>query len=151
MIQLLLVINLLLSAYSSEPAPNIKFETIDGKAGQLNTYKGKVVYLSVWASWCTPCLENYEKYESIREQLAKEGVILLNVSIDKNPELWKKTVARHSTINGINVLSSDIPELMRNYSISKVPEYHIIDKTGHFVYLSDTPGRDIISEFKKWL
>ena len=151
MIQLLLLLNVFFSSYQGDPAPNIRFETIDGKLDHLNTYKGQVIYLSVWASWCKPCLNNYEKYESVRKQLAEEGVILLNVSIDKNPDLWRAAVAKHSNINGINVLSSDIKNLMDNYRITKVPDYHIIDKTGNFVFLSDNAGRDIVAEFKAWL
>ena len=154
MIQLLFLLNIFFSSPQSEladPAPNFQFETIDGKKDDLTAYKGKVIYLSIWASWCKPCINNYEKYESVREQLAEEGVILLNVSIDKNPDLWRAAVAKHSNINGINVLSSDITTLMNKYRITKTPDYHIIDKTGNFVFLSDNAGRDIVAEFKAWL
>ncbi len=155
MASLLLVINIFFSLFttstSGEPAPNIRYETIEGETSHLYTHKGQVIYVSIWASWCKPCLNNYEKYESVRTQLEKEGVVLLNVSIDRNPDLWRAAVKKHHYINGTNVLASDISKTMKDYGISKVPDYHIIDKSGQFVYLSDNAGRDIIEEFKAWL
>jgi len=154
MLSLVLVFNVFYSLFSttlSEPAPNIRYETTTGASSHLYTHKGQVVYVSIWASWCKPCLENYKKYESVRAQLEKEGVVLLNVSIDRNPDLWRAAVEKHDYINGTNVLATDISRTMKDYRISKVPDYHIIDKSGHFVYLSDNAGRDIIEEFRAWL
>lgn len=136
---------------SAEPAPDISFVTMAGETKKLSDYKGQVVYLSLWASWCGPCRKNFAKYNSIRKHLKSKGVVLLNVSIDKNSENWEETIESLPYINGINALASDIPQVQRDYDISKIPDYHIINKAGNFVYLSDDANRDIIMEFEKWI
>jgi len=146
-----LLICLICSVLNSEPAPNIEFVTEDGIAQQLDQYKGKVIYLSFWASWCGPCKKNFAKYKGIRSALESKGVVLLNISIDKDSENWKNALEKHSYITGVNVLATDIPKAQKNYNISKIPDYHIINKAGEFVYLSDDADRDIIKEFQKWI
>lgn len=135
----------------AEPAPDISFMTLDGEAQKLNDYKGQVIYLSFWASWCGPCKKNFAKYNGIRKALSKKGVVLLNVSIDKNSDNWRAALEKHNYIQGINVLAADIPQAQRDYQLSKIPDYHIINKAGNFVYLSDDDNRDIIKEFQHWI
>lgn len=132
-------------------APDIQFVTPDGAKASMDQYKGQVIYLSFWASWCGPCKANFKKYQSMRKELEALGVVILNVSIDKDMTKWYEALEIHDYITGVNVRALDIPQVMSDYSLTKVPDYHIIDKKGDYVYLSDKPNRDIISEFKVWL
>lgn len=126
------------------PMVNLEGETIS-----LANYRGKVVYISFWASWCKPCISNFEKYKDIRQSLEKEGVILLNVSIDKRKEKWKQAMAKYN-IAGDHVISKK-EDLYPEYDISSIPLYEIINKEGFFVYLSDEVGRDILAQFRNWV
>ena len=132
-------------------APDIQFVTQEGAMASMDEYEGQVIYLSFWASWCGPCKANFRKYQSMREELEALGVVILNISIDKDITKWHEALEVHDYITGVNVRALDIPQVMSDYSLSKVPDYHIIDKKGNYVYLSDKPSRDIISEFKVWL
>ena len=136
---------------SGTPAPDIAFQTSEGEQAQLSDYEGAVVYLSIWASWCGPCLSNFKKYEEIRNQLAAEGVVLINVSIDKDPVAWTAALSKYPHINGINVLAEDIIQLKRDYEIASIPEYHIVNRLGDFVYLPSGPQRDVVGAFRGWL
>lgn len=147
----LLLICLHWSVYSfGQEAPDFSFTTLDGELSQLSDYKDKVVYLSFWASWCKPCIINFDKYEEMRSQMANEGVVLLNVNIDKSEELWRKAVSRHS-IDGTHVRGHDLESLQELYKLYSIPSYEIINKKGEFVYLSDNPDRNILGEFKQWV
>ena len=108
-----------------------------------------MLYVSFWASWCAPCIQNFKKYAEIRTQLESEGVLLLNVSIDKNKEAWRSHLEKQP-INGIHVLAAK-EDLYPEYELSSIPLYEIINKSGQFVYLSDEPNRDIIAQFRAWL
>ena len=130
---------------------NFEFQTADGKVSNLEALKGEVVYLSFWATWCKPCIQNFEKYHSFRETLLKEGIYLLNINLDKDPSKFEAFLAKTNTLNGVNARPVNLEQLSIDYKIASIPEYHIIDKTGAFVFLSQNPNRDVLAEFKKWL
>jgi len=130
------------------PAPNFALPDENGRMVSLSDYKGKVVYLSLWATWCKPCLSGFQKSESIRKELADMGVVLINISVDRDPNVWKATMSRVS-MPGINLLSQD-SAILATYDAGSLPVYNIIDKNGNFVYLSEG-FRDIKAEFRKFL
>lgn len=129
-------------------APDLQLVTMDHKPVYLNDFRGKVVYISFWASWCQPCISNFAKYAEVRNRLHTEGVVLLNVSIDEQPEQFRNAVAKHN-MRGLNVQPMDIAATKKLYNLYAIPSYFIIDKQGKFTHLSDKEGRDVISEFKK--
>ncbi len=122
--------------------PNEKGEQVS-----LSDYKGKVVYVSFWATWCKPCLQGFEKTAAMRQQMQDVGVVLLNVSLDDSEETWKKTMSRIN-IPGDHMLAGRDAELMEEYQLYNIPSYYIIDKEGRLAYLSDGYDRDIIGEFR---
>ena len=135
---------------SQELAPDFSYVDLSGSQEHLSELRGEVVYISFWASWCEPCLRNFKKYKAIRSQLQAEGVILLNVNIDKTENLWQKSLAVQD-IDGINVRASDINKLHAQYELSSIPLYEIVNRPGELVYLPDDPNRSIIDAFKGWL
>jgi thiol-disulfide isomerase/thioredoxin len=131
-------------------APDLQLVTIDGKPLYLKEFQGKVVYINFWASWCQPCISNFMKYAKVRNRLFTEGVVLLNISIDEQPEQFRNAVTRLN-IQGLNVQPMDIAATKRLYNLYAIPSYFIVDKQGKFAHLSDKEGRDVIAEFKKLL
>lgn len=116
-------------------APNISLQLENGSLVQLSNYRGKVVYVSFWASWCAPCIKNFEKTAATRRELQRQGVVFLNISLDEKSANWKKTLQRRSII-GTNVLASDISKTQLDYLIGALPEYRVIDKQGFFTKLA---------------
>lgn len=130
-----------------ETAPNFTVVDENGRQVSLSDYTGKVVYISFWASWCGPCLKGFRNSESLRKQIQKEGVVLLNVSLDKKASVWKGTLNKQKIV-GINTKAIVKAELQQLYDVGALPAYFIVDKKGKFTYLSDNPDRNIIEEFR---
>jgi len=116
-----------------EFAPLFTLQNTDGKMVSLDSYKGKVVYLSFWATWCKPCLSGFFKTKEIRAELTEMGVILMNVSLDKDPDLWRTTMDR-VPMPGVNLLGNT--NVQAEWQLYKLPAYFIVDKTGRLAYLS---------------
>lgn len=141
---------LVVSADAQEKAPVFKFNHVDGAEASLSDLKGKVLYVSFWASWCKPCIVNFEKYNETREELEDIGVTLLNVNIDQTEEKWMQSLEQHD-INGVHVRGQDLDSLQSIYQLYSIPSYEIINKKGEFVYLSEGENRNLIEEFKSWV
>ncbi len=114
-------------------APDFTLEDKNGQAVSLSSYKGKVVYLNFWASWCKPCMAKMDQLRSIQAKLEQEGIVFLNVSLDRQKDTWLNTLSSKG-IGGINVLANgDIEsDVARSYQIKILPQYYIIDRNGYF-------------------
>ena len=129
-------------------APQLTFRSTDGKTHTLDEYRGKVIYLSFWASWCKPCLAGFQKSATLRKELEAAGIVLLNISIDEKEDAYDAARTRQELV-GIVGLATDIPETQHLYALSTLPAYYIINKSGQFTYLSAGDSRNIVEEFRK--
>ncbi len=131
-------------------APDFEGMLANGNKISLGDYHGQVVYVSFWATWCKPCLQGFKKSELLRKDLQEMGIVLLNVSLDKEEAVWRKTMAKQNII-GENMLVEDIDEMKKLYNLSTLPAYHIVGKDGRFNFLSNKASRNLLEEFKGFL
>lgn len=131
-------------------APDFKVQDELGNIRSLASYRNKVVYISFWAHWCKPCINGFKKSHALRAKLDKMGIVLMNVSIDNDQSTWKKALAKHNIL-GRNFIAINVNEVKRQYGLSSLPAYFIVNKQGKFVYLSDEENRDILKEFEDFL
>ncbi len=132
-----------------EFAPDFEMTMADGSKQKLSDFRGKVLYLSFWASWCKPCISSFNKYRKMREDMEKLGIVMLNVSIDKSNEKWKAAIAEHQPTGIHAAVAQD--SVRDAYQLYSVPLYEIVGKRGQFLYLSDDPDRNILDNFRQFL
>ena len=114
------------------PAPNFTFPDLDGKMVSLIDYKGKVVLLNIWATWCAPCVAEMPSMEKLYQELKGEGFEILAISVD---EAGAKAVIpfmeKHKL--GFPVLLDPKGDIKNLYQATGIPESFIIDKDGIIV------------------
>lgn len=155
-LSLFLVVSLRLSAQeiledtAGEFAPNFEYITpADEAVYQLSDLKGEVVYISFWASWCKPCIQGFEKYKSIRREMAEAGVVLLNISIDQDLDKWRNAIESYD-IRGIHGRGLPLA-LQESYQLYNVPRYEIVGKQGQFLYIDREGGKTVMDNFQEFL
>jgi len=121
-------------------APAFSLTDIDGNTVSLEDFKGKVVYLDFWASWCGPCMREVPHAKELKERFKEqEDLVFLYISVDEDLDAWKNTVAQHE-IKGVHLniqgMGNETAEL---YNVKGVPTFFIIDRDG--VIHNNSPAR----------
>jgi len=114
---------------AGEEAIDFALPDLDGKPVKLSDYRGKVVFLNFWATWCKPCEEEMPSMQALYEGLGNDRFEILAVSVDKDgPE----TVAGYVKKYGITfpVLHDRRGKIKETYKTTGVPETFIIDQNG---------------------
>ena len=112
-----------------QPAPNFTFPGLDGEMVNLTDYRGKVVFLNIWATWCTPCRQEMPSMERLYRELKGEDFEILAVSIDA---LGAKAVAPFMKEYELSfpALLDTGGTIQRLYGTTGIPETFIINKEG---------------------
>ncbi len=120
---------------NGSPAPNFNLVSAGGQTVGLEDFRGNVVYLNFWASWCKPCIQKMDKLKSIQPVLEREGVKFVNISLDKTKEAWASALNRYQLNNsGIHLFANSEIEsgIASEYGVRILPQYYIINKDGAF-------------------
>jgi peroxiredoxin len=111
------------------PAPDFTFPGLDGKMVSLSDYRGKVVLVNIWATWCPPCVEEMPSMEKLYQKLKGKDFEILAVSIDS---LEAKVVAPFMKKHKLTfpALIDSSGTIRKTYRATGIPESFIIDKNG---------------------
>jgi peroxiredoxin len=111
------------------PAPEFTLPDLDGKMVNLADYKGKVVLLNIWATWCPPCVEEMPSMEKLYQELKEEDFVLLAASVDAS---GNEVVAPFMKTHKLSfpALTDTQGKLQDLYQTTGVPESFIIDENG---------------------
>ena len=117
---------------ASQAAPAWKLQNMEGKTVQLSDFKGKVVLLNFWATWCPPCRQEIPELIALQKQYADKGLVVIGVSMDQG---GPARVASFTKKMGITY-----PIVMGDGKIDKayggiqvLPTTFIIDRKGNVV------------------
>ena len=113
------------------------YEDADGNQVSFLDFKGKVLYVDVWATWCGPCIAEIPNKKKLQQHFAgNDNIVFVGVSIDNPRDLqkWKDFIAKND-LTGIQLHGNiDNPSnITRLYAIKGIPRYLLFDKQGHIV------------------
>jgi thiol-disulfide isomerase/thioredoxin len=127
-----------LSALGLEPVQgnpallNFTAQTLDGKTVQLSDYKGKVILLNFWATWCPPCRAEMPTIEKLYQALKNEpNFVFLAVDAHEKPDQVKGFIKK--TGYHFPVLLDTTGEADAEYSVQAIPTTYLIDRSGHIL------------------
>jgi peroxiredoxin len=127
-------IELLKSVEVGQPAPDFTMDTNKGDSLSLSSFKGKVVVIDFWASWCAPCRKENPHMLEMYKELHPKGVEFLGVSLDKNKKSWLKAIKDDKLVwNHVSDLKYWACKAAKLYGISGIPATIVIDQNGIIV------------------
>ena len=128
-------------------APAFTLKDFRGKEHSLSDYKGKVLVIDVWATWCGGCIAKLPKYmEMAGKYKDRDDIVFITISIDDKGAYnsWKYALPRLKLMGMTNLLASKGEcTFQKDYNITGIPRYFLIDKEGKIVSVyAPTPGKD---------
>ena len=134
-LSLLLTAPLLRAAddFKPAPAPAWQLKDVNGTVVSFDQFKGKVVVLDFWATWCAPCRSEIPGYIALQEKYARAGLVMVGVSLDREgPEVVKKFMTDQKINYQIVLGDEKIAEAFGG--VEAIPTTFIIDRQGTIRY-----------------
>jgi peroxiredoxin len=111
-----------------EPVPDFELPDLDGRAKRLMDFRGQVVVLNFWATWCPPCVDEMPSLEKLHGSLASKGLAVVAVSVDERFSDIVDFVKSYGVT--FTILHDNGRKIARSYQSFKYPETYIIDRNG---------------------
>ena len=115
-------------------AADFTYPDVNGKQVSLSDFKGKVVLIDVWATWCAPCRGEIPHLKKLEEEMKGMDVIFLGVSVDeaRNKQKWLDFIEQEK-LGSIQVFASGWSKITKDYKINGIPRFIVIDRKGNVV------------------
>ena len=131
---MLLVTTMSFANKSGDTAAEISLKGMNGKQVNLTSFRGKVVLVDFWASWCKPCRKSFPQLKSVYDAYKRKGFEVYSVSVDMDPADWK-AAASSEKLNWVlvNDTSGDVAV---KWDVNYIPNSFLLDKNGKIVAIN---------------
>jgi peroxiredoxin len=115
--------------FQAREALNFELPALDGSASYtLRDYRGQVVYLTFWASWCNPCRQEMPYLAQLWERHQDEGFQVLAINVDEDLALARAFAAEYEL--PFPLLRDENREISTSYRVPGYPAHYIVDRSG---------------------
>ncbi len=138
---------------TNRPAPNLELPALNGGTIKLSDYRGKVVLVNFWGTWCDPCKEETPALQAMHQELEQQGLVILGVNLYSQETQGEPAVRAFLDNYSVTYpMALDVKgEAARDFQISPIPVSYFIDKTGtiRFVKLGVLSKADVRALFER--
>ena len=134
-------------------SPTFNFKDFNDKSTSLNDFKGKYVYIDIWATWCEPCKDELVPLQELNRTF-NTNIEFVSISVDylKDIKKWKSFI-KANNLKGTQLIADNnwYSDFIRAYKITTIPRFILIDPQGNIVDAqAPRPSqKKLISLFKK--
>lgn len=129
-----------------EPAIDFNYPDIEGNEFSLSSFKGDLVYVDVWATWCGPCKAEIPSLQKLESDYHGKDITFMSVSVDTDKEAWQKMVAEKE-LGGVQLWADGWSKITKDYAIFGIPRFMLFDSEGNVISTNaPRPSSDEIRE-----
>jgi len=116
------------------PAPDVAFRTRDGSEVTLQDFRGRVVLLNFWATWCAPCVEEMPTLDALEADLKDEGLSVLAISQDRGGlDTVQPFLRDELEVQELGIYLDPKGRLAQAFGLRGMPTTYLIDARGRVV------------------
>jgi peroxiredoxin len=132
------------------PAPAFRLKTFDGQTVSLADYRGKVVLLDFWATFCPPCVQALPELQALHAKNASSGFAVIGVTVDDRAPLVRKATTRAKVAYPILMAT---PEVWNAYKVNALPSLILVGRDGNIIrrYGGEADRTAMLSEIERAL
>ena len=118
--------------------PNYTFFDKNDEEKNLNDFRGKILYIDLWATWCTPCLEMQPYFNALSKDFEneKDEIEFIGISLDRELDKgkWKKLIKRRK-LEGTQLIAMDAfkSEICKDLKVTMIPRFIIVGRDGELI------------------
>ena len=120
------------SAAKPAPAPAWTLKNLEGKPVSLSDFKGKVVILDFWATWCPPCRAEIPSFIELQKEYGDQGLAVIGLSLDESGAAAVKKFVERAGMN-YTVVMADQAVAGAYGGVEAIPTTFVIDRQGRIV------------------
>lgn len=130
---LLVLLFLSLSSFAAGPvtAPEFTLPTAAGTIA-LHDYRGKVVYVDFWASWCVPCRQSFPWMNTMAEKYRKDGLVVVAINLDKDREQAQRFLDQYTA--SFPVAFDPAGRAAEAFKVQAMPSSFLVSRTGTVLF-----------------
>jgi peroxiredoxin len=121
------------AADAGGPAPSFTLAALSGQQATLSQYKGQVVMVNFWATWCGPCQQEMPLLDQMYKKYKPAGFTLIGVNVDKEAPAVRELMARKPV--SFPVLLDPANQVSKAYHVDEMPSSVIVDRKGQIRYI----------------
>jgi peroxiredoxin/YHS domain-containing protein len=115
------------------PTPEFSLKTLTGESVTQEKYKGKVLLVDFWATWCKPCVETMPEMQKLATKYADKDFLVLGVSIDEKGEKVVRPFLQKRKFTYPILLDGGDKPVWQKFGVKAVPALFLVDKEGQIV------------------
>ena len=110
-------------------AHGFKYLDINGKEVSLDDFKGRYVYIDIWATWCAPCREELPHLQMLEKAFQGTNISFVSISTDQDEAKWKQTV-KDEKMGGIQLHTGGDEDFLNAFRVKGIPRFILINPEG---------------------
>jgi thiol-disulfide isomerase/thioredoxin len=115
-----------------EPAIDFTYPDKDGIEFSLASFKGKLVYVDIWATWCGPCKAEIPFLQKLESDYEDKNITFISVSVDTDKEAWQQMI-NDKELGGVQLWADGWSKITKDYSIFGIPRFMLFNSEGNII------------------
>lgn len=112
-------------------APTFTLQDTAGASISLKSFRGKVVLVDFWGTWCGPCVAELPNMKALREKNRGKDLVIVSVAVEQSPEAWRRMI-REERLDWTHVIDPN-DMVAVSYDVIGVPSTFLLDRSGVIV------------------
>jgi thiol-disulfide isomerase/thioredoxin len=114
-------------------SPNFNLLSYEGDSISLSSFRGKIVYIDLWATWCAPCIKEFGPLQNVVNEFKQKEFVSISICIDDTIERWKNMI-QNKELEGIHLfIENEDHPFLEQYMVEGIPRFILIDRKGKII------------------